>query len=98
MAFRAVFRGDALKEFEHLTPGQRKAIAKQIDAIEADPFTEDSVELEGFAPLRRIKAGDARVIYDPEPDAQGRLSLLAFGTDHSIYDLDERFKEYLSEK
>jgi hypothetical protein len=60
MAYKAVFRADALREFEHLTQGQQKAIARKIDAIQSDPFTGDSIELDGFAPLRRIKSGDAR--------------------------------------
>jgi mRNA-degrading endonuclease RelE of RelBE toxin-antitoxin system len=97
MAYKFVFRGESLKEFEHLTQGQRKAIAEKIKALENNPFGEGKT-LENYAPLRRVKAGDARMIYDPEPDAKGRLSILAFGTDHSIYELDELLKEYLSGK
>ena len=75
--------------------GQKKAIAEKIKALEIDPFAEGKT-LDRYPPLHRVKAGDAKMIYDPEPDANGRLSILAFGTDHSIYELDELFKEYLS--
>jgi hypothetical protein len=98
MAYRAVFRGDSFKEFQRLTQGQRKAIAVKIDAIETDPFAEGSIALASYAPLRRIKASDAKMIYDPEPDANGRLSILAFGTDHSIYERDELLKEWLRDR
>jgi len=87
MAYKVVFRGDSSKEFDHLTQGQQKAIAAKIDAIAIDPMA-DGKTLEGYAPLRRVKAGDVRMVYDPEPDAQGRISILRFGTDHSVYDLD----------
>ena len=98
MAYKAVFRGNALKEFEGLSQGQKKAIAKKIKAIQADPFARGSVELKKYAPLRRIKAGDARMIYDPEPDTQGQLSMWRFGVDHSIYDdLGDLYEAYLSE-
>jgi mRNA-degrading endonuclease RelE of RelBE toxin-antitoxin system len=96
MAYKFVFRGNSLKEFEHLTQGQKKAIAEKIKALDINPFAEGKT-LDRYPPLRRVKAGDARMIYDPEPDAKGRLSILVFGTDHSIYTLDELFKEYLSE-
>jgi len=76
--------------------GQKKAIAEKIKALEVDPFVEGKT-LDRYPPLRRVKAGDARMIYDPEPDANGRLSILVFGTDHSIYEHDELFKEYLRE-
>lgn len=85
MAYRFVFRFTAQKEFENLTQGQRKAIFEKLKAIEADPFAEGKT-LDGYAPLRRAKAGGVRVVYDPEPDAQGRLWILRIGADHSVYE------------
>lgn len=38
-----------------------------------------------------------RAIYDPEPDSKGRIFVLRIGTDHSVYDLEELIKEYLTE-
>jgi mRNA-degrading endonuclease RelE of RelBE toxin-antitoxin system len=72
MVYKFVFRASALKEFEGLTQGQRKAISEKLKALEADPFAEGKT-LEKYAPLRRVKAGDVRVIFDPEADAKGRL-------------------------
>ena len=85
------------KEFEKLTRGQRKAISEKLKPLEIDPFAEGKT-LERYAPLRRVKAGDVRVIYDPEPDSKGRLSIWRVGTDHIVYDdLEELFGEYLSD-
>jgi len=97
MGYKFVFRADAQKEFENLTQGQKKAISEKLKAFESDPPAEGKT-LEKYAPLRRVKAGGVRVIYDPEPDARGRLSIWRVGTDHSIYDLDQLFQVYLSEK
>jgi hypothetical protein len=38
------------------------------------------------------------VIFDPEADAKGRLFIWRIGSDHSVYDLDDLFKEYRSNK
>jgi mRNA-degrading endonuclease RelE of RelBE toxin-antitoxin system len=97
MAYKFVFRRSAQKEFENLTQGQRKAISEKLKALESDPFAEGKT-LDGYAPLRRVKAGDVRVIYDPEPDVRGRLSIWRIGVDHSIYELEGLFKEYQSDE
>ncbi len=97
MAYKVVFRFTAEKEFENLTQGQWKAIAAKIDAITINPMVEGKT-LIGYAPLRRVKAGEVRMVYDPEPDAQGRISILRFGTDHSVYGLNELAQNYWSKK
>ncbi len=97
MAYKFIFRHNAQKEFENLTQGQRKAISDKLRTLESHPHAEGKT-LKGCAPLRRVKAGDVRVIYDPEPDARGRLSIWRIGVDHSIYALEELFGEYQSEK
>ena len=85
MAYRVIFRTSAEKEFAALTQGQKKALFAKLKLLETDPAPFESVELKGYAPLRRIKAGDARAIYD-EPDEKGRIFILRVGTDHDIYD------------
>jgi mRNA-degrading endonuclease RelE of RelBE toxin-antitoxin system len=97
MVYKFVFRASAQKEFERLSQGQRKAISEKLKALEADPFAEGKT-IEKYAPLRRVKAGDVRVIFDPEADAKGRLFIWRIGSDHSVYDLDDLFKEYRSNK
>lgn len=85
MGYKVIFRKSAEKEFDALSQGQRKALFEKLKLLEDDPAPPETVELEGYAPLRRIKAGDARAIYD-EPDALGRIFILRVGTDHGVYD------------
>jgi mRNA-degrading endonuclease RelE of RelBE toxin-antitoxin system len=90
-------RPDAEQEFYRLSRVQQKAIAIKLKSLEKTPCPDDSKELDGYPPLRRIKAGDVRAIYDPEPDSKGRIFVWRIGTDHSIYELEELFKEYQAE-
>jgi mRNA-degrading endonuclease RelE of RelBE toxin-antitoxin system len=83
--YKVIFRESAEKEFDALTQGQRKALFEKLKLLETDPAPPGTDELAGYAPLRRIKAGNARAIYD-EPDARGRIFILRVGTDHNIYD------------
>jgi mRNA-degrading endonuclease RelE of RelBE toxin-antitoxin system len=96
MVYKFVFRGSAQKEFESLTQGQRKAISEKLKTLETNPLA-DGKTLEKYAPLRRVKAGDVRVIYDQDPDPKDRISIWRIGTDHSIYELDDLFKEIWSD-
>jgi mRNA-degrading endonuclease RelE of RelBE toxin-antitoxin system len=87
--YKVIFRRSAEKEFDALSQGQRKALYEKLKLLEINPAPPETVELEGYALLRRIKAEDARAIYDA-PDAAGRIFVLRIGTDHGIYDaLDE---------
>jgi mRNA-degrading endonuclease RelE of RelBE toxin-antitoxin system len=98
MAYKVVFRGNSSKEFESLTQGQKKAFAGIIRVFENNPSAEGSKTLVRYAPLRRVKTGNIRVIYDLEPDTEDRLSLSRIGADHSIYDdLADLYREYLSD-
>jgi mRNA-degrading endonuclease RelE of RelBE toxin-antitoxin system len=82
--YKVIFDERAEKEFAALSQGQRKAIFDKLKLLETDPAPPGSVELKKYAPLRRIKAGDARAIYD-EPDGNDRIFVLRIGTDQSIY-------------
>jgi mRNA interferase RelE/StbE len=91
--YTVVFRKSAQKEFEALSQGQKKALFQKLKLLEENPAPSETVELAQYAPLRRIKAGDARAIYDV-PDARDRIFILRVGSDHSIYDnLDEIVEE-----
>jgi mRNA-degrading endonuclease RelE of RelBE toxin-antitoxin system len=70
--YKVIFRRSAEKEFDALTQGQRKALFEKLKLLESDSAPPDTVELKGYAPLRRIKAGDVRAIYD-EPDTKQSL-------------------------
>ncbi len=94
MGYTVIFSESAEKEFEALTPGRKKALFLKLKLLEDDPAPAETVELRGYAPLRRIKAGDARAIYD-EPDAKGRIFVLRIGVDHDVY---ENIEELLDEE
>jgi mRNA-degrading endonuclease RelE of RelBE toxin-antitoxin system len=85
VGYTVIFRKSAQKEFEALSQGQKKALFQKLKLLEEDAAPSETVQLADYAPLRRIKAGDARAIYD-EPDARGRIFILRVGGDHSIYD------------
>jgi mRNA-degrading endonuclease RelE of RelBE toxin-antitoxin system len=85
VGYKVIFRESAEKEFDALSQGRRKALFEKLKLLEEDPAPAGTLELEGYAPLRRIKAGDARAISDA-PDAQGRIFILRIGEDHRIYD------------
>jgi mRNA interferase RelE/StbE len=90
LRYRVIFDERAEKEFEALTQGERKALFDKLKLLEKHPAPPGTVELKGYAPLRRIKAGDARAIYD-EADANRRIFVLRVGTDHDVYEnIEER--------
>jgi mRNA-degrading endonuclease RelE of RelBE toxin-antitoxin system len=96
---RVRLRKDVQRDFGRLSRVQQKAILKKLKSLESDPRPADSKELEGFAPLRRIKAGDVRAIYDPEPDARDRIWVWRIGTDHELYELlGELFEEWARDR
>ena len=82
--YRVIFDERAEREFEALTQGQKKALFNKLRLLTTNPAPAETVELKGYAPLRRIKAGDARAIYD-EPDSNGRIFIMRVGSDHEIY-------------
>jgi len=89
VTYRVIFRKSAEKEFDALSQGQRKALFDKLKLLESNPAPVETVELKGYAPLRRIKAGNVRAIYDP-PDERGRIFILRIGTDHDVYhDIDD---------
>jgi mRNA interferase RelE/StbE len=85
VGYKVIFRESAEKEFAALSQGQKKALFDKLKTLENDPAPPGSTELRGYAPLRRIKAGDTRAIYD-EPDVLNRIFVLRVGTDHAIYE------------
>jgi mRNA-degrading endonuclease RelE of RelBE toxin-antitoxin system len=85
------------ENLKRLSTVEKRAIDRKFQVLENDPCPAESKALDKYAPLRRIKAGYVRVIYDPEPDSRNRLYILRVGIDHSIYDLDDLLRDYRSE-
>lgn len=69
---------------------QAKQIAERISQLANNPSTLPTVELKGYAPWRRAKSGEYRVIYKIDGDI---LSIAVIGkrNDDEIYRLVERF-------
>jgi mRNA-degrading endonuclease RelE of RelBE toxin-antitoxin system len=95
--YRGVFEAEAAQQFERLSQGQRKALSEQLTLLKNDATPQSSKDLEGYDPLRRIKAKDVRAIYQP-PDSRNRILILAVGARRSIYDdLSDLLEKYKSE-
>jgi mRNA-degrading endonuclease RelE of RelBE toxin-antitoxin system len=84
VTYKVIFRKSAEKEYEALSDGERKAITQELKKLRITNRPRGSVELTGYAPLRRIKAGGVRAIYD-EPDSKNRIFVLRIGTNHDVY-------------
>ncbi len=69
---------------------QAKQIAMRIMALADDPTAIQSVELKGYAPWRRAKSGEYRIIYQIDGDTL-LIALIGTRNDDEIYRLVERF-------
>nr|WP_299073296.1 type II toxin-antitoxin system RelE/ParE family toxin [uncultured Paraglaciecola sp.] len=69
---------------------QAKQIAARIKKLADDPETLPTVELKGYAPWRRAKSGEYRIIYKIDVDIL-RVALVGKRNDDEIYRLIERF-------
>lgn len=92
MANKVVWIKQAENEFAALSQGQRKAIVKEIDQLYSDLKPAGSDELKGYAPLRRLKAGMIRAIYDPSTGPEKARILRIGHRKQGVYDkLEELF-------
>jgi mRNA-degrading endonuclease RelE of RelBE toxin-antitoxin system len=93
--YRVIFDAAAAQQFDRLSQGQRKALSEQLNLLKNDATPPSSRELDGYEPLRRIKAKDVRAIYQP-PDSRNKILILSVVSRRSIYDdlfdLLERYK------
>lgn len=69
---------------------QAKQIALRIKQLADDPEALPTVELKGYAPWRRAKSGEYRIIYKIDGDIL-RVALVGKRNDDEIYRLIERF-------
>ena len=69
---------------------QTKQIAERIKQLADDPEALPTVELKGYAPWRRAKSGEYRIIYKIDRDIL-RVALVGKRNDDEIYRLIERF-------
>jgi len=69
---------------------QARQIAGRIKELAENPEALQSVELKGYAPWRRVKSGEYRIIYQIEGD-ELLIALIGKRNDDEIYRLIERF-------
>jgi mRNA interferase RelE/StbE len=65
---------------------QARQIAERIAALAAEPAAVPSEQLRGFAPMRRMKAGEFRIVFAIEGDAL-QIRLIGKRNDDEIYRL-----------
>ena len=67
MSFSIRIKGSAAKELRRVAKPERQRIVEAIDRLAENPFSGNSLkgELRG---LRRIRAGDYRVVYEVQND------------------------------
>ena len=63
---------------------QARQIAEKLQALAADPTSLPSEQLRGYAPMRRLKAGEFRVIYALEGDVV-QVRLIGKRNDDEVY-------------
>lgn len=54
----------ASKSLSKIPAKQKRQINERINKIASNPNAFQSVELKGYAPLRRVKSGEYRIIYE----------------------------------
>ena len=83
MSFQLVTKRSFDKEFAALPKDIQRRVAEAFLALRDAPFPPGSVKLKGTASYR-IRVGDYRVIYHPDPPNQ-IIRLLAVGHRREIY-------------
>ena len=63
---------------------QARQIAEKLQALAADPSALPSEQLRGYAPMRRLRAGEFRIIYAVEGETV-QVRLIGKRNDDEIY-------------
>jgi mRNA interferase RelE/StbE len=74
---------------DQLPAKQGRQVADKLTALSNDPASIPSEMLAGFAPLRRVRAGEFRIVYAVEGDML-RVRLIAKRNDDEVYRLLKR--------
>jgi mRNA interferase RelE/StbE len=74
---------------DQLPPKQGRQIAEKLTALRLDPASLPSEALKGFSPLRRVRAGEFRIVFAVE-DGTVRVRLIAKRNDDEVYKLLKR--------
>ena len=74
---------------ENLPTKQARQIAEKLQALAANPQALPSELLRGYAPMRRVRAGEFRIIYALDDDTV-KVRLIGKRNDDEIYKALER--------
>ncbi len=72
-----------------LAPKQARQIAEKIQKLGVDPASLPSEGLKGYAPMRRLKSGEFRIIFATSADVV-QIRLIGKRNDDEIYKALER--------
>ena len=86
---RIDFSRQAAAFLEGLPAKQGRQIAEKLQMLMNDPTALPSEQLKGYAPLRRLRAGEYRVIYAVVDDTV-EVRLIGKRNDDEIYKLLQR--------
>ena len=75
---------DAASFLEKIPSKHAKQIAQRIVTLQSDPAAYQTEELKGYAPYRRLKAGEYRVIFFIETEVIN-ITLIGKRNDDDIY-------------
>ncbi len=79
----------AMAFLRSLPAKQAKQIAQKLQALAVDPLELPSEQLRGYAPMRRIRAGEYRIIFAVTEDTV-EIRLIGKRNDDEIYKALER--------
>ncbi|PPD14851.1 MAG: addiction module toxin RelE [Methylobacterium sp.] len=81
---RLVLSRQAARFLEALPTKQARQIAEKIAALAENPDAPASEPLRGYAPMRRLKAGEFRIVFVVEQDVL-EIRLIGKRNDDEIY-------------
>ncbi len=79
----------AAEFLRELAPKQSRQIAEKLNQLAVDPSALPSEALRGYAPMRRLKSGEFRIIFALEGDVV-QVRLIGKRNDNEIYKALER--------
>lgn len=81
---RLILSKQAAQFLSALPAKQARQIAERLNALAADPNALPSEQLKGYAPMRRLKVGEYRVVFVAEDD-EIQIRLIGKRNDDEIY-------------
>ncbi|MGL4438792.1 MAG: type II toxin-antitoxin system RelE family toxin [Bosea sp. (in: a-proteobacteria)] len=84
MTYKLELSRQAMEFGERLPAKQQRQIAERLERLKQAPHDPPSEQLQGFAPYRRLKAGEFRIIYIVENE-NVLVRLIGKRNDDEIY-------------